>query len=293
MTSDSRSFGNAVQAALARALIFILGLIPLDTASAMGGWLGRHLGPRFGITRVARKNLTHAFPEKSPDEIEEIIRGMWDNLARYVFEFPHLNRIDFDGAEARCEVVGGQNSELLRDDGKAGLFVSAHMANWELASRSVSSRGVTLHGIYRAPNNPLMEPLFTRQNPGQGELLPKGSKGAKRAIQLLRAGEHIGFLIDQKMNDGIAVPFFGRDAMTAPAVAQFAYRYDCPIVPVRIERLGGAKFRATHYAPMVLPDTGDTQADVQQLMTEINTLLEGWIRERPEQWFWVHRRWPD
>ncbi len=287
-----RRMKNAVHAMLAHLLVFLVRLLPLDQASGFGGWLGRTIGPLFRVARVARHNLAQAFPEKTATEIDAILCGMWDNLGRYVFEFPHLEHIGFSGPDARVEIIGAEHCDALRDDDRAGLFISAHMANWELASRSITSRGVRLHGIYRAPNNPMMESLFTKQNQG-GELLPKGAKGAKRALQLLKAGEHLGILIDQKMNDGIAVPFFGRDAMTAPAVAQFAYRYDCPIVPVRVERLGGARFRITYHAPMALPDTGDRHADILQAMTDMNAQLESWIRERPEQWFWVHRRWPE
>ncbi len=286
-------FSDCVQALLARGIFFVVRLVPIDIASAMGGWLGRYLGPLFGVTRVARKNLTRAFPEKTAPEIESIVRGMWRNLGRSIMEFPHVDRFRFDGPDARCEIVGTDYLDQLRDDGEPGLLVSGHFANWEVLPFSVARRGIPLHVIYRAPNNPMMEPLFARRIPGQGELIPKGVYGAKRALQLLKAGQHLGILIDQKMNDGIAVPFFGRDAMTAPAVAHFAYRYNCPLVPVRIERTGGAHFRVTANAPMVMPDTGDRQADVLQLMTDINALLESWIRDRPEQWLWVHRRWPD
>ena len=283
---------HAVQAVLARMLLFIVRLIPIGVASAMGGWLGRHLGPLFGVTKTARKNLIRAFPEKSAAEIELIIRGMWDNLGRSIFEFPNLDSIRFDGPGARAENIGAKHIDRMRDDGRPGIVVGGHLANWEVVAPSVESRDFTLHLIYRAPNNPLMESVLARRSIRQAELLPKGPKGARRALQLLKAGEHLGILADQKMNDGIAVPFFGRDAMTAPALAQFAYRYNCPVVPVRVERTGGAHFRVTYHTPLVLPDTGDRQADVLQLMTDFNALLESWIRERPEQWLWVHRRWP-
>ena len=100
-------------------------------------------------------------------------------------------------------------------------------------------------------------------------------------------------LVDQKMNDGIAVPFFGRAAMTAPALAQLGLRYRCPVVPVRLERLAGCRFRVTIHPPLSFPDTGDQAADVRTTMTAVNALLEGWIRAGPEQWLWLHRRWPD
>ena len=95
------------------------------------------------------------------------------------------------------------------------------------------------------------------------------------------------------MNDGIPVPFFGRDAMTAPALARLALRYDCAVVPVRVDRIAGARFRITVETPLALPHSGDTEADTLALMTAVNAVIERWVRERPEHWFWLHRRWPD
>ena len=92
---------------------------------------------------------------------------------------------------------------------------------------------------------------------------------------------------------GFAVPFFGRPAMTAPAIAELALRYDMPIIPARVMRTHGCHFEATAYPPLVYEKTGDTARDTLAIMTQINALLESWIREYPAQWFWVHKRWPD
>jgi KDO2-lipid IV(A) lauroyltransferase len=100
-------------------------------------------------------------------------------------------------------------------------------------------------------------------------------------------------LADQKMNDGIPVPFFGRPAMTASALAVLALRFDCDVLPARVERLGGAHFRLTVFPPLPLPRSGDHHADVAALMAQVNQTLEEWIRDRPGEWFWLHRRWPD
>jgi len=287
------TLGQNAQALLARGVFALLGLLPMRAASALGGRIARAVGPLTGKSRVARRNIERAMPELSSAEVDRVLLGMWENLGRTAFEFPHLDNLRYGDADADVHVIGVENIHALRDDGRPGLFFSAHMANWETASRSIVKSGLPVHVIYRAPNNPAMEKLYDARYPGAGEMLTKGIKGAKRALQLLAAGEHLGFLIDQKMNDGIPVPFFGRDAMTAPALAQFALRYDCPVVPVRVERLGGCKFRITHYPPMHAHKTGDAQADVLDLMTRVNAVMEGWIRERPEEWFWVHRRWPD
>src|SRR3546814_5909244 len=93
------------------------------------------------------------------------------------------------------------------------------------------------------------------------------------------------------MNEGLPIPFLGHDAWTATAPAALALRFRCPLIPVRVERLSGVRFRITVDPPMALPDTGDRQTDIRLLLTRMTAMLEGWIRERPEQWFWVHRRW--
>jgi KDO2-lipid IV(A) lauroyltransferase len=94
------------------------------------------------------------------------------------------------------------------------------------------------------------------------------------------------------MGDGIAVPFFGRPAMTAPALAQLALKFDCPVVPARVVRLNGVQFQLIVYPPLEIIKTGNRQQDALALMTQVNAMIEGWIRERPEQWLWLHRRWP-
>ncbi|MBT7356998.1 MAG: lauroyl acyltransferase, partial [Rhodospirillaceae bacterium] len=231
-----------IQALLAYLCFAIVRLLPLDVVSGFGGWLGRTIGPRLGANRRARRNLERAFPEKTPAEIETIIRGMWDNFGRVAFEFPLLHRLRFGEPgtpNIHVEVHGYENTDQLRDDDKPGIFLSGHFANWELAGRSIILRGIPLHLIYRLPNNPMTVKLLMHRNPGGGEMIPKGARGAKRALQLLMNGEHLGIMADQKLNDGIAIPFFGHDAMTAPALAQFARRFDCPVVPVRVERIKG------------------------------------------------------
>lgn len=285
---------HRLEAGAARLLYGLVRLLPFEKASGLGGWLARTVGPRLPVSERARRNLRRAFPEKTGPEIEAIVAGMWDNLGRTAFEYAHLDKFRFfDPSDDRVEVVGTQYIDLVRDDGKPGIFFSGHLANWELMGLCAAARGIPIHLVYRAPNNPFMDWLFRIRRSGGAELIPKGPGGARRAIALLKRGGHLGMLVDQKMNDGISVPFFGRDAMTAPALAQFVLKLGCPAIPARVERLEGVRFRITVYPPLDLPDSGDRHADMATLMGRVNGLLEGWIRERPEQWFWLHRRWPD
>lgn len=286
---------HPVQGLAAHALFFLMGLIPVDMASAMGGWIARKVGPKLKVTKIARENLNKAFPEKSADEIDTIILEMWDNMGRVGFEFPHVAKLNVYDSPERFEIIGGENIDLLHDDKQCGIFFSGHLANWEFCALGTAQRTppVPVQLIYREPDNPWMRNLFAKRKPTpECGLIPKGVKGARQALEALKKGEHLAMLVDQKMNDGIAVPFFGRDAMTAPAMAQFALKYKCPVVPVRIERIEGVKFRLTFFPPMDIKDTGNRKDDIQTIMTDVNKMLENWITERPAQWLWLHRRWP-
>jgi KDO2-lipid IV(A) lauroyltransferase len=177
--------------------------------------------------------------------------------------------------------------------GRRMIIFSGHIANWEIGLLAAVQYGISVAQIYRAANNPLVDRMITRFRGDAGELIPKGTVAARRAIAVLRRGDHLTMLADQKMNDGIPVPFFGRPAMTTSALASLALRFECDVLPARVERLGGANFRLTVFPPLPLPRSGDHHADVATLMARVNAILEDWVRDRPEQWFWLHRRWPD
>jgi KDO2-lipid IV(A) lauroyltransferase len=269
------------------------GLLPLDRASALGGAVARRIGPRLAVTRRARLNLYAALPDLSPAEIESIVRGMWDNLGRVAAEYAHLREIKVFEPGGRVETRGLEHLDQALAAQRRVVLFSGHLGNWEIAALAGGQYGLDIAQIYRAANNPLFDRLIGRLRGDQGELIPKGAVASRRAAAALRRGGHLSLLVDQKLNDGIAVPFFGRPAMTAPALALFALHYDCDVLPVRIERAEGAHFRLTVYPKLALPRSGDRDADVLALMTAVNRTLEGWIRERPEQWFWLHRRWPN
>ena len=268
--------------------------LPLDVASGIGGWVGRTLGPRLGVSRRAVNNLRKTFPEMRPDEVSRIVKDIWDNLGRIAGEYPHLDRFKIYEPGGRVEVIGIEHLEELRDDGKPGIFFSAHICNWEVLALGATQRGLPLDRVYRAANNRLVEWLYRRgRSAVDGALIPKGAAGVRQLLRSLRDGNHLAMLVDQKMNDGIAIPFLGRTAMTAPALAELALKFDCPVVPARVVRLKGARFRFIVQPPLELPRTGDRQADVAALMTQVNDVIGEWVRETPEQWLWLHNRWPD
>ncbi|MBM3570576.1 MAG: lauroyl acyltransferase [Alphaproteobacteria bacterium] len=273
---------------LAKLVWALFGALPLDWASALGGGIGRTLGPLTRAHRRAIANLRRALPEV---DAEATAMRMWDNLGRTVAEFPHLAAMRL-GRELTVE--GAERIEALKTDGRPGILLAGHLGNLEAAALSVSRLGLPLTVIYRAANNPLVDAMIRDMRAHYSEAhVNKGAEGARAILATLKAGGHLGMMSDQKLNEGVAVPFFGRDAMSAPAWAKFALRYRCPVVIALVERLEGARFRVVFRPPLDLPDSGDAEADTVTLIRAYHRELEDWIRPRPWQWFWVHRRWPD
>lgn len=284
-----RYLRDPLEFALIAALYGFFWLLPLDAASWLGGSIARALGPSLPVSNIARRNLRRVMPERDAAEIEHIVAGVWDNLGRTFAEYPHLPKI----MRERLEVVGAEHLARMRDDGAPGICFSGHFANWEVMPIYALEVGCPLTILYRQANNPLVDRILAFARRGAMDyFVKKGSKGARIALARLNDGQHLAMLLDQKMNDGIDVPFFGLPARTAPATAQFALRYRCPVLPAYPERVGGARFRLTIEPPLEFAPSGDRQADILAFMTMVNHRLESWIRTRPEQWMWLHRRWP-
>lgn len=292
-TPDPPRFADRIEAWAATLLFGALGLLPIEWASALGGAAARRIGPLLGVSQRARTNLRRAFPEHPTTEIERIVAAMWGNLGRVAAEYPHLREIRVFVPGGRVETHGFEHVDRAIAAGRRMMIFSGHIANWEIAGLAAAQYGIKVTQLYRAPNNPLVDRLIARFRSDRGEYVPKGASGARRAFAALYRGEHLTMLADQKLNEGIAVPFFGRPAMTTTALALLALRFDCEVLPARVERLRGARFRLTMFPPLALPRSGDLKADVAALTGTVTAILEGWIRERPEEWLWLHRRWPD
>ncbi len=289
----TRRLRHGAEGALARGAFALLGALPVSWASAVGGALGGLLGPLLPVHRRGVDNMARALPDLSPADIRRHTRRMWVHLGRVVAEYPHLSRFSFDGADGRIELVGRDHLEEAGRSEKGGIFFSGHIGNWELGALAPERAGIPVAAVYRAPNNPVVDRLIRRTRRGIARYsIPKGRDGVREMVNRLKAGTHLALLVDQKLGSGIPVPFFGRDAMTAPAIASLALKYDCPLWPIRVERLGGARFRITVFPRLAIPAGGTREERVLAIMTDVNRTLEGWIRDRPEQWLWLHRRWP-
>ena len=160
----------------------------------------------------------------------------------------------------------------------------------------MSRLGLRLGFFYRAASNDVADRIILDlREQGHRRALPsfpKGAAGARQAAMHLARGGHLGMLVDQKLNNGIQVPFFGHPAMTAPAAAALGLRLKAKIIPCRLERIGPVRYRMTVEPPLPLPHTGSQEGDVAALTAAINQRLEAWISASPGEWLWLHRRWP-
>ncbi|WP_419730930.1 lysophospholipid acyltransferase family protein [Lichenicola sp.] len=265
-------------------------------ASNLGGWIGRTIGPLLPVSRVADRNLVQAFPDMEATARRRIIRAVWDNLGRNAAELPHLASFVRTTSGPGWEIEGEHHLAALVGGGTRALFFSGHFGNWEMILPIAGGLGLRVSGFYRAASNRtvdrIIQGLRTDAMPPGVSMFAKGAPGARAALAHLQQGGSLGLLVDQKMNDGIAVPFFGRDAMTAPALAQFALRFRAPIMPVHVVRLGPARFRMICEPPLDVALTGDRATDTRSIATAMNRRLEDWIRAEPASWLWLHRRWP-
>jgi KDO2-lipid IV(A) lauroyltransferase len=288
-----RKLRYGAEAAVFFAFMGLFWIIGLDAASALGSWIGRTVFARLPPQRTARANLTAAFPEKAAAEIEAILSGMWDNLGRVVAEYPHLGKFDIAGPDPRIRIVDKSRAQAAFAAGQGVMFLSAHLANWEMmpiAGRELGLEGAT---VVRHPNNPYVARWIARQRALRGpeEQIGKHS-GARRVFAQLRGGKAIYMLVDQKNDEGMAVPFFGRDAMTTPVPAALALKLGARILFASNRRLGGSRFEVAVHPGPDFQASGDDARDTRALTRAITACVEEMIRRDPAQWLWIHRRWP-
>lgn len=281
--------------ALVVGLFGLFRLIGLNAASALAGGFMGAIGPLLrSISKRAENNLRAAFPEWSETQIKQTTKEVWTNLGRVGAEFAHLEKFQPFVDGGRVKVTGAERLRAIANGDTPAILVSGHFANWEIMSIVFHHAGLSYGVVYRAANNPLVDEQIIKK---RGDVMsryqiPKGKRGGRALIETLKANRSLAMLVDQKLNDGISVPFMGRDAMTPPAAARLALKFDLPVIPVSIERKNGAQFHVTTHEPIAFEPSGDTGADTYALTKAINEKLEEFIRARPGEWLWLHRRWP-
>ena len=269
-----------------------LKLLSVDNSASLCSFIARKIGPYLRVTQTARKNLKRVYGDDI--DIETTINDLWDNYGRYIGEFPFINGLDSAELDKRVKVIGLEKVEAFQKMNQPFMLFLGHQANWDFVIRKINDIYPKFGIAYRAANNPYVDKriLKERANDTSITMIAKGPSGAKSIIRAIKSGASIAMLVDQKMNNGIEVPFFGFPAMTAVALARLSLQYKYPIVPLQIVRIGkSSNFELILHDPLETSITQDNEKDCYNIMLEVNKTLEQWIREKPEQWFWFHNRW--
>ncbi len=263
------------------------------------GLVMRKVGPLFKEHHLGRENLRAAFPEKSDVEIEQILAGVWDNLGRIAVEFAHLDEFQVEGSALVTPDSVTQSPETteryerIRKSGKPVIAFASHLGNWEIAALVAKSLGFNSAVLYRRPNISAIGDVVTRlRAPLMGDLVSTGLDAPLKLARLLQSGVHVGMLVDQHYTKGVEVTFFGRPCKANQLIALLARQTGCPIHGVRVVRLpDGNSFWGEITDEVELVRDADGRVDVTGTTQAINKVIEGWVREHPEQWLWLHRRW--
>jgi KDO2-lipid IV(A) lauroyltransferase len=268
-------------------------------AADFWAWFMRKVGPWLPEHRVGRANLVAAFPDKPAAEIEHILAGVWDNLGRVAAEFPQIDRLsNAEPSLPQHDIVADpatwERFNRLRDDGKPALIFASHLANWELPAMLAARHGLDTALLFRRPNiRAVSDAVLKIRADYMGTLVATGFDAPVRLLRMLEADRHVAILVDQYYVKGVEVTFFGRRCKANPLIAQLARHVECPIHGTRIVRRRDDRNRFLIEVTEAIAPARDAQGriDIQGTMQVITTVIEGWVREHPEQWLWLHRRW--
>ncbi len=289
---------DALVGALAIGVLKTVRMVDPDKMADFGGGMMRRIGPLLPESRIGRANLAAAFPEKSASDIDAILRGCWDNLGRMGAEFAHLDRLwSYDREQPMRGRIDLAQPDIERfhkllDDGRPALIFAAHLANWELPAICATTYNLDSAVLYRRPNIARIDQWLTETRTAHmGELISTDLDAPMKIAQALERGAHVGILVDQYYSRGVPVTFFGRQTLANPLLARLARHFDCPIHGTRIVRLENHRFRAELTEEIRPARDASGKIDIAGTMQIITFVVEQWIRQCPEQWLWMHRRW--
>ena len=284
---------TSLEYAAARIILSVVGALPLRQSIRLGQLFGRVAYRLAGeLRRTGEINLRLAFPEKTPEERRELLKGCFESLGRVLGLFSHFG----DPIESIMSGVEPMALERLQaaQKGRGVIFCTAHLGAWELTSFAVAHLGYPMSVIVRPIDNPKIEEMVDRYRTRTGNRTLDKFSAARSMVKTLRSGEFLGLLFDLNAleNEAIFVNFFGVPASTNFMTAKLALRSDVPIIPVFAPwDKTRQKFLLQVNEPIKFESSDDQEADVRELTTRLTQHFEEQIRRYPDQWLWIHKRW--
>tara|TARA_Y100000590_G_scaffold424702_1_gene531899 strand:- start:698 stop:1573 length:876 start_codon:yes stop_codon:yes gene_type:complete len=275
-------------------LFLIFKIIGLNYASYLGGIIGRGIGPLFRSKNIIQSNIKNCFSKIEEQKESEIINSMWSNFGRTFAEYVFLKDFKLNRTNlSHIKINGIDYLNEIKNKNESVIFYSGHFANFELMAMELNKFGIKCAAIYRPLNNFFLNPLmeYLRMKYICPNQIPKGRAGMREIIKKINDGYSIALMVDQRVSEGIKVPFFNKPAFTTTIPAQFALKYNCKLVPIFLERKEGSNFEMTIHEPYKIEKTGNDEEDTKNITIKINQIIEKMIIKNPYQWIWSHNRW--
>ena len=290
----SRGGGLALYLGL-RSFLGVGGRLPLR--------LGRAIGPQLSaaafklLPRSRRRIDSHleiAFPELDQDQRDALKAGCVRHFGLMLAEVAWLWRAQPAQIEAICEIEGMEHLGTALEGGHGAMFATGHCGNWEMLSALLPITGVPLITAVRELDDPRLDHLVNAMRTRFGtEIVPRGPAAGRRLARALARNQVTALLIDQDIKDvpGVFVPFFGRPAWTPSGAAMLSIRMRFPLLPGFIHRRADGTHKGVIHPPLPVPTDGTLADKVEELTASATAAVERQIRDYPEQWVWMHRRW--
>ena len=281
--------------ALVWTLVKLLGLPPRRTARTLGALVGRLallLTPR--LRRTGDLNLRLAFPEKTAAERSQILRKLYRNLGWLLAEFCQMARYSPEQAQGFIRYEGLEHYLAARDQGKGVLILTGHLGAWELSSFYHSLMGYPMSIVIRRLDNPLVDNLVNQIRCLHGNQVLHKDDFARGLLGAMRRGETVGILMDTNMTppQGAFVDFFGHAACTGSGLARVALKTGAKVLPgFLLWDEATQQYVLRFGAALDLPVSDDAEADALAHTAFFTRVIEDYVRQYPDQWLWVHRRW--
>ena len=264
-------------------------ILGLNFSSKIGGKLFEKIGPLFRSKKLIQKNIRRALPNVSEENLNKIVRLMWNNYGRVFGEYLFIKDFRNGKYNSNIKIEGQDILEKIKKTQQQVIFVSGHLGNFELMAMHLEKTGIKLSTIYRPLNNIFLNPLMEkiRKKYICKNQIKKGISGTKETLKFFKNNTSIALMIDQRVSEGIKSKLFNEDAFTTTIPAQFVKKFNCIVQPVYIERIDGINFKII-FDQQINFDKNQT---IEYITEKLNKWLEIKISKNPDQWIWTHNRW--
>ena len=267
----------------------IFKIIGYKNSSNLGAKIGSFIGPFFRSKSVTKKNIQNCLPDLPQEQVEILIKTMWENYGRIFSEYMFIEKFRSKKLEKYLNISGVKTLEKIKKNGKPVVFISGHFNNFELMAMQLELNGIKLSAVYRPLNNfflnRTMEDL--RKNFICKNQIKKGLGGVREIIKAFSQNTSVAMMIDQRVTEGEKSILFNKDTFTTTIPAQLVKKYNCPVVPIYIKRRNNVYFDITIEDPIYF----NKLDDIKNITLKLNKWLENKILLCPDQWIWTHNKW--